>query len=135
MPLCILYLKPHKYINFYIVNSCRIWGFHSGGYEEYHLLGYDELHGVISQKMILYFVNSCFMFSHVVWTRSINFYLYITTYMILDIRKPNVFYWLWIKNGWESLLCRNSNLKQFCHLYLIAVLCSWHINILSHFSD
>jgi hypothetical protein len=23
------------------VNYCRIWGFHSGGYEEYHLLGYD----------------------------------------------------------------------------------------------
>jgi hypothetical protein len=23
--------------------SCRIWGFHSGGYEEYHLLGYDAV--------------------------------------------------------------------------------------------
>jgi hypothetical protein len=22
---------------------CRIWGFHSGGYEEYHLLGYDAV--------------------------------------------------------------------------------------------
>jgi hypothetical protein len=23
--------------------SCRICGFHSGGYEEYHLLGYDAV--------------------------------------------------------------------------------------------
>jgi hypothetical protein len=23
--------------------SCRIWGFHSGGFEEYHLLGYDAV--------------------------------------------------------------------------------------------
>jgi hypothetical protein len=23
--------------------NCRIWGFHSGGYEEYHLLGYDAV--------------------------------------------------------------------------------------------
>jgi hypothetical protein len=22
---------------------CRIWGFHSGGYKEYHLLGYDAV--------------------------------------------------------------------------------------------
>jgi hypothetical protein len=22
---------------------CRIWGFHSGGYEEYHILGYDAV--------------------------------------------------------------------------------------------
>jgi hypothetical protein len=25
------------------IKLCRIWGFHSGGYEEYHLLGYDTL--------------------------------------------------------------------------------------------
>jgi hypothetical protein len=24
-------------------NLCRIWGFHSGGYEEYHLLEYDAV--------------------------------------------------------------------------------------------
>jgi hypothetical protein len=35
----------------------RIWGFHSGGYEEYHLPG---LHGVISQKMILFIVYYSF---------------------------------------------------------------------------
>jgi hypothetical protein len=26
--------------------QCRIWGFHSGGYEEYHLLGYDAVQSV-----------------------------------------------------------------------------------------
>jgi hypothetical protein len=46
------------------ITNCRIWGLHSGGYEEYHLLGRDavysvelqlnRLHGVISQKMILF---------------------------------------------------------------------------------
>jgi hypothetical protein len=25
------------------INICRIWGFHSGGYEEYHLLEYDAV--------------------------------------------------------------------------------------------
>jgi hypothetical protein len=32
----------------------RIWGSHSGGYEEFYLLGYDELHGAISQKIELF---------------------------------------------------------------------------------
>jgi hypothetical protein len=68
---------------------CRIWGFHSGGYEEYQLLGYNDtclltgfllnlfllpwwwrryvppkrlltlngLHGVISQKLILFILG------------------------------------------------------------------------------
>jgi hypothetical protein len=33
---------------------CRILGSHSSGYEEFHLLGYNRLHGIISQKIELF---------------------------------------------------------------------------------
>jgi hypothetical protein len=82
--------------------NCTIWGFHSGGFEEYRLLGYDlppacllvcwtslrpwrwrryvppkrrllhnGLHGVISQKIILFKnkldVSICLVHSRLVW--------------------------------------------------------------------
>jgi hypothetical protein len=74
-PICIEIYYIHDfylYSKFKIyITICRIWGFHSGGYEEYHLLGYDawrwrryfppkrrlqlnRLYGLITQKMILF---------------------------------------------------------------------------------
>jgi hypothetical protein len=36
-------LNTSEDLTFYFEISCRIWGFHSSGYEEYHLLGYDAV--------------------------------------------------------------------------------------------
>jgi hypothetical protein len=36
----------HQYANMHVsrlIEHYRIWGFHSGGYEEYQLLGYDAM--------------------------------------------------------------------------------------------
>jgi hypothetical protein len=52
-------------------SACRIWGSHGGGSEEFCLLGYDGLHGVISQTIELFILcisqqsypGQCFMYS------------------------------------------------------------------------
>jgi hypothetical protein len=35
--------QPDNDVQLNTLSLYRIWGFHSGGYEEYHLLGYDAM--------------------------------------------------------------------------------------------
>jgi hypothetical protein len=44
-----------------VLNICRIWGFHSDGYEEYHLLGYDAVQSVWFQPTFRRNIASIFM--------------------------------------------------------------------------
>jgi hypothetical protein len=49
---------PHSLCVCWFIFLYKMWGFHSGGYEEYHLLGYDTLY----VSLICIYVDFCIIF-------------------------------------------------------------------------